>query len=118
MKITKGKLKQIIREEHRRLQEAGLGDKYANPDVDPHSDHYDLDAKERAEMEIGWLEELVYKEMNIVGAVRGHANRSRLAGKYYKYMVGAARAKGDTLLVELLKAAYASTMKSKYLEEI
>ena len=117
MKLTKRQLKQIIREEHRRLQEAGLGDKYANPNVEPHLDQYDLEAKERAEMEIGWLEELVYEEMDIVGAVRGAANRSRLAGKYYKHMVNAARAKGDTLLVELLKAAYASTMKSKYLEE-
>ena len=118
MKITKRKLKRIIREEHRRLQEAGFGDKYTNPNVDPHSDHYDLDAKERAEMEISWLEELVYQEMDVVGAVRGHANRSRLAGKYYKYMVKAAQAKGDTLLVELLKAAFASSMPSKYREEI
>ena len=65
MKITKGKLKQIIREEYRQLQEAGHRDKYANPDVEPHLDEYDLKAKERAEMEIGWLEELVYKEMNM-----------------------------------------------------
>ena len=115
MKITKGKLKQIIREEYRQLQEAGHKDKYANPDVEPHLDEYDLDAKERAEREIGWLAELVYDEIDIVGSVRGHANRSRLAGKYYKYMVDAARAKGDTLLVELLKAAYDSAMKSKYM---
>jgi len=104
MKLSKRQLKRIIREEHRRLQEAG----HLTQDPDA----------ERAEMEIGWLEELVYKEMDIVGAVRGHANRSRLAGKYYKHMVNAARAKGDTLLVELLKAAFASSMPSKYTEEI
>ena len=45
MKLTKRQLKQIIREEHRRLQEAGLGDKYANPDVEPHLDQYDLEDK-------------------------------------------------------------------------
>lgn len=100
MKITKKQLKQIIREEHRRLQEAVH-----------HSD------AERAEREIGYLAELVYDEMNIVGAVRGFANRSRLAGRFYRAMVEAARAKGDTLLVELLKAAYDSAMKSEYMEE-
>ena len=101
MKLSKRQLKRIIREEHRRLQEAG---------------HYDSDASERAEMEIGWLEELVYKEMDIVGAIRGHANRSQLAGRFYSAMIAVAEAKGDTLLVELLKAAQASSMPSKYMD--
>ena len=101
MKLTKRQLKQIIREEHRRLQESG------HRPYDPY----------KAEIYYGGLEELVYKEIGIVDSVRGAANRSPLAGKFYSTMVAIAEAKGDRLMVELLKAAYDSAMKSKYMED-
>ena len=78
------------------------------------SQEYDKEKNEtveRAEMEIGWLEELMYDEMNIIRAVRGFANRSRLAGRFYEAMLSVAEAKGDTLMVALIKSAEASSMK-------
>ena len=77
MKLTKRQLKQIIREEHRRLQESG------HRPYDPY----------KAEIYYGGLEELVYKEIGIVDSVRGAANRSPLAGKFYSTMVAIAEAK-------------------------
>ena len=87
MKVTKKQLKRIIRKTI--LEEA----------ADP-----------KAEMNYGWLSELVYDEMNIVGAIRGFANRSRLAGRFYDELIPIAEAKGDMVLAELLKAARASSM--------
>ena len=99
MKLSKRQLKQIIREERKRLQEAG---------------HLPYDPQ-KAEIYYEGLSEMVYN--SIIGNVRGHANRSPLAGKFYSTMVAIAEAKGDRLMVELLKAAYDSSMKSKYMEE-
>ena len=87
MKVTKKQLKQIIRE--------AILEESPNP---------------KAEMNYGWLSELVYNEMDIVGAVRGFANRSPLAGRFYDELLPIAEANGDKVLVELLKAARASSM--------
>ena len=87
MKVTKKQLKQIIRE--------AILEESTNP---------------KAEMNYGWLSELVYDEMNIVGAVRGFANRSPLAERFYDELIPIAEANGDMVLAELLKAAQASSM--------
>lgn len=87
MKVTRKRLKQIIRKTI--LEES------TNP---------------KAEMNYGWLSELIYDEIDIIGSVRGFANRSPLAGRFYDELIPIAEANGDTLMVELLKAARASSM--------
>ena len=90
MKVTEKQLKQIIREAI--LEEAMTA---SNP---------------KAERNYEYLSELIHDEINIVGSVRGVANRSPLAGRFYDELIPVAESKGDTLMVELLKAARASSM--------